>query len=110
MLYVRGALAVGIAQDLDDGWVRPDDFTFAMAGTVDIAYDRDLLNSAVEDLTELQNNLGVAPPGELEAYDFSLSGFGSTKSGAAAVDEMDQLLQTHGAGYDFGIDPALLDE
>jgi hypothetical protein len=108
-LNVTGALAMGMAQDLEEAPFRTDDFEFQMAGSVSIVYDEDVLRDAVDGLSGLQTSLGVdSSSAGVGGYSYNLIGASGGISAAAAAAEIDALFQTYGAGYDYGLDPAEL--
>lgn len=55
-IYINGALALGMAQDLDSGIARSDDFEIEMVGSLSITYDKLLVAQAARALAMLQSD------------------------------------------------------
>ena len=102
--FVNGALAVGMAQELDGSSYRDDDFEMEFGGKFFVTYDEALANSAVAALGELEFSFEIDGEDAPESYDVQLGG---SSSGSTSDDDAMQLLADlvaqQGSGGDFGV-------
>ncbi len=97
---VNGTLSVGMAQDVDNSVVRRDDFELEMRGSVDFTYDEALVAAAVEGLSDLETQYDLSSVGT-QKWEVCLGG---TVGDADASGTIQELIDAHGADYDYGLD------
>ena len=100
-LTVNGTLSIGVAQDINPGVARGDDFEFQMDGKVSIVYDMEKVSEASAGLAGLQMELFDSQDEAI--YDITMSGgFSGSKTGEEGLAELYEYIQTNGtsdAGY-----------
>jgi hypothetical protein len=103
---VNGTLAVGMAQDLDEGITRPDDFEFEMTGKVHVTYDQPLATQALEGLSGLESDLNLDEDDDLAQYEYHLVGGGTgNQSSVDTLHDLDSLIAANGPDADYGFQP-----
>ena len=104
-LYVNGSLSVGMADDV----YRSDHFELEMDGVVEIIYDQDLLQAAVDGLGDLELDLDLSGSDEVVYNAFSLNGMvsGDTVTGHAALAEYHSTVAAGGVSGEYGVDSDL---
>jgi len=104
-MTINGTLGIGMAQDLEDEIGRNDDFEIEMDGTVTIRYDEDMVDDAVQNLAELQVDLGLLGDDSVISYDVKLTGgFSSHKYAPDALVEFATIINANGL-TDVGFQP-----
>ena len=108
VLTVNGTLAVGMAQDLDEDLYRDDDFEFEMRGTVQMTYDEELVQAAIDGLAGLEADLGDSEGDVPEYNNFWFSGMSFLGSGGFS--DLDSLNEALVSGQDLGVDMEQFEE